>query len=56
MTTDGAEDFATANRKEFYSRYADKNTEHIKEIAFNGKYHNNLGWRGSTSSYATERR
>ncbi len=42
LTTDGAENFATANRKEFYSRYADKNTIHIKEIAFNGKYHNNL--------------
>jgi putative transposase len=42
MTTDGAENFATANRKEFYSRYADKNTKHIREIAFNGRYHNNL--------------
>lgn len=41
LITDGAENFAVANRKEYYSRYAAKNTTHIRDIAFNGRYHNN---------------
>ena len=41
LTTDGAESFATANRKEYYSRYGGKTTIHMRDIAFNGRYHNN---------------
>ncbi len=41
LTTDGAENFAVANRKEYRTRYDDKTTQHIREIAFNGRYHNN---------------
>ncbi len=41
LITDGAYNFGVANRKEWYSRYKDKNTEHIRDIRFGGQIHNN---------------
>jgi len=41
LITDGARNFGIANRKEYYSRYSAKTTTHIKDIAFNGRHHNN---------------
>jgi len=41
LITDGAENFATANRKEYYSNLKAKNTVHIRDIAFHNDRHNN---------------
>jgi len=41
LVTDGAENFARANRKEYYSKWGAKNTVHVREITFHGNPHNN---------------
>lgn len=41
LITDGAENFATANRKEYYSKWGAKNTVHIRDVTFHGNPHNN---------------
>jgi putative transposase len=41
LITDGAENFRVANQKEYWTRAKATTTEHIRDIAFNGRYHNN---------------
>jgi len=41
LITDGAENFRRANRKEYYSKWGDKNTVHVRDITFHGNPHNN---------------
>ena len=41
LITDGALNFAEANIKEYWTRYKDDRTEHIRDIRFNGSIHNN---------------
>jgi putative transposase len=41
LITDGAPNFAEANRKEYQSRYANDTTNHIRDIRFDGSVHNN---------------
>ena len=42
LITDGAENFAKANKKEYFSHYKARNTQHIREITFHRTPHNNL--------------
>jgi len=41
LISDGAYNFAIANRKEWWTRYADNRTEHVAEIRLGGQVHNN---------------
>ncbi len=41
LITDGAWNFAEANFKEYWTRYKDDRTEHIREVRFDGPIHNN---------------
>jgi putative transposase len=41
LISDGAPNFARANRKEWYSRYPAKNTTHVPDIRLGGEVHNN---------------
>jgi len=41
LITDGAYNFAIANRKEWWTRYKDDRTEHVRDIHFKGNPHNN---------------
>jgi len=41
LITDGAPNFMEANRKEYWSRYHDSTTNHIRDIRFDGSVHNN---------------
>jgi len=41
VVTDGAENFATANRKEYFAHDKTKNTVHVREITFHKTPHNN---------------
>jgi transposase-like protein/predicted RNA-binding Zn-ribbon protein involved in translation (DUF1610 family) len=41
LVSDGAGNFATASRKEWYSRYSNRNTTHVAEIRLSGQIHNN---------------
>jgi transposase-like protein len=41
LITDGAPNFAEANRKEWQTRYADDTTNHIRDIRLDGSIHNN---------------
>ena len=41
LITDGAANFAEANKKEYQTRYANDTTNHIRDIRFDGSVHNN---------------
>ena len=41
LITDGAPNFAEANRKEYQTRYANDSTNHVRDIRFDGTVHNN---------------
>jgi transposase-like protein len=41
LITDGAPNFAEANKKEYQTRYAFDTTNHIRDIRFDGSVHNN---------------
>lgn len=41
LITDGAQNFATACRKEWWTRYPNNRTEHIRDITFHRTPHNN---------------
>ncbi len=42
LISDGASNFAIANRKEWWTRYGNDRTEHIRDIHFRKRPHNNL--------------
>jgi len=41
LITDGAPNFALANKREYQTRYANDTTNHIRDIRFDGTVHNN---------------
>jgi putative transposase len=41
LISDGAANFAEANKKEYQTRYADDTTNHIRDIRLDGTVHNN---------------
>ena len=41
LISDGAHNFETANRKEWYSKFKDRNTTHVRDIRLGGEVHNN---------------
>jgi putative transposase len=41
LISDGAPNFARANRKEWYSNYKERNTTHVQDIRLSGQVHNN---------------
>jgi len=41
LISDGAHNFETANRKEWYSKFRDRNTTHVRDIRLGGEVHNN---------------
>jgi hypothetical protein len=41
LISDGAHNFTTANRKEWYSKFKDRNTTHVADIRLGGEVHNN---------------
>jgi transposase-like protein len=41
LISDGAPNFGMANRKEWYSKFKDRNTTHVADIRLGGEVHNN---------------
>jgi transposase-like protein len=41
LISDGARNFETASRKEWYSKFKDRNTTHVRDIRVSGQVHNN---------------
>ena len=41
LITDGAPNFAEANKKEYQTRYSNDTTNHVRDIRFDGTVHNN---------------